>query len=246
VGRAGSNPGGIRGAATRPGTGARRPRRPRATDPSTAMPATLLCAGLPTQNSPCEHRPAPMPAQPCPPRPGPGLGHLRGRGRAPLGQPTGTHLPPEPVGGGRRPCPADRGTTCQRFQRPARPGPGGHAGAGRCGGGGPPGPASGVHHAAAGGCTGPLGARGDRDSSCRDVEVLWLPASSGRRWPRAPSRPWSVKGAPSGCWPAPWGCSTRCGPSARGERGGVQRRGRDPAPAMAFISPPSYGRSAIS
>jgi len=81
-----------------------------------------------------------MPAQPCPPRPprpGPGLGHLRGRGRAPLGQPTGTHLPPEPVGGGRRPCPADRGTTCQRFQRPARPGPGGHAGAGRCGGGGP-------------------------------------------------------------------------------------------------------------
>jgi hypothetical protein len=151
------------------------------------MPATLLCAGLPTQNSPCEHRPAPMPAQPCPPRPprpGPGLGHLRGRGRAPLGQPTGTHLPPEPVGGGRRPCPADRGTTCQRFQRPARPGPGGHAGAGRCGGGGPPGPASGVHHAAAGGCTGPLGARGDRDSSCRDVEVLWLPASSGWRWPR--------------------------------------------------------------
>jgi hypothetical protein len=42
-------------------------------------------------------------------RRGPGLGHLRGRGRAPIGQPTGTPLPPEPVGGGRRPDPADRG-----------------------------------------------------------------------------------------------------------------------------------------
>jgi len=185
------------------------------------MPATLLCAGLPTQNSPCEHRPAPMPAQPCPPRPprpGPGLGHLRGRGRAPLGQPTGTHLPPEPVGGGRRPCPADRGTTCQRFQRPARPGPGGHAGAGRCGGGGSPGPADHLRCPTAGGRCRPLGA--DR------TPLLTLPSRTGGAS--------LAQGSPRRLSTAP-----RTGAGARGSR-------RLPSLACHVITPDRPGSSGWS
>jgi hypothetical protein len=79
------------------------------------MPATLVCARLTDTELTLRSRPAPMPAQPCPTRPPPPGPWPSARSRrAPIGQPTGPHLQPEPVGCGRRPCPADRGPPVSR------------------------------------------------------------------------------------------------------------------------------------
>ena len=103
-----------------------------------ALPAVLLCAQFTdkelTLRTQTRAGARPTPAQPGRHRQGPGLGHLRGRSRAALGQPAGTHLPPRSrwsgasvrgasrKGGGNpwpvKGCPGDRPGEDQEHQLP--------------------------------------------------------------------------------------------------------------------------------